>query len=101
MDDASTARAPGLPADWNTIMATMNISLTDPLKQFVDDEVREGGFASTSDYMRDLIRQRQRRKAEETLRALIAEGLASGPAVPVTPETFDQLRKQLRERISK
>ncbi|MEK6788012.1 MAG: type II toxin-antitoxin system ParD family antitoxin [Pseudomonadota bacterium] len=82
-------------------MATMNISLTDPLKQFVDDEVREGGFASTSDYMRDLIRQRQRRKAEETLRALIAEGLASGPAVPVTPETFDQLRKQLRERISK
>ena len=101
MDDASTARAPGLPADWNTIMATMNISLTDPLKQFVDDEVREGGFASTSDYMRDLIRQRQRRKAEETLRALIAEGLASGPAVPVTPETFNQLRKQLRERISK
>ena len=101
MDDASTARAPGLPADWNTIMATMNISLTDPLKQFVDDEVREGGFASTSDYMRDLIRQRQRRKAEETLRALIAEGLASGPAVPVTPETFNQLRKQLRERILK
>lgn len=25
-------------------MATMNISLTDPLKQFVDEEVREGGY---------------------------------------------------------
>ena len=98
MDDASTARAPGLPADWNTIMATMNISLTDPLKQFVDDEVREGGFASTSDYMRDLIRQRQRRKAEETLRALIAEGLASGPAVPMAPDFFDQMRERARER---
>jgi len=65
-------------------MATMNISLTDPLKQFVDEEVREGGYSSTSDYVRDLIRQRQRSKAEERLKQLIAEGLASGPAVPVT-----------------
>ena len=63
-------------------MATMNISLTDPLKQFVDEEVREGGFSSTSDYVRDLIRQRQRAKAEEFLRQLIAEGMASGPATP-------------------
>ena len=45
-------------------MATMNISLTDPLKQFVDEEVSEGGYSSTSDYVRDLIRQRQRRKTE-------------------------------------
>lgn len=78
-------------------MPTMNISLPDPLRQFVDDEVRDGGFASTSDYMRDLIRQRQRRKAEETLRALIAEGLASGPAVPM-PDLFDQLRTHARDR---
>lgn len=81
-------------------MATMNMSLPDPLKQFVDEEVREGGFASTSDYMRDLIRQRQRAKAEETLRRLIAEGLASGPAEPVTKETFAQMRKELRERMA-
>ena len=79
-------------------MATMNISLPDPLKQFVDEEVRAGGFASTSDYMRDLLRQRQRAKAEETLRQLIAEGLASGPATTVQPGTFDRMRKQLRER---
>jgi len=64
----------------------------------VDEEVREGGFASTSDYMRDLIRQRQRAKAEELLRRLIAEGMASGPAEPVTPETWEQMRKELRER---
>jgi len=100
MDGANIARAPGLPADWNSIMPTMNISLPDPLRQFVDDEVREGGFASTSDYMRDLIRQRQRRKAEETLRALIAEGLASGPAVLMAPDFFDQLRERAHERAS-
>lgn len=79
-------------------MATMNISLSDPLKAFVDEEVREGGFSSTSDYMRDLIRQRQRHKAEDLLRQIIAEGLASGAAEPVTAETFEDMRKRARER---
>ena len=62
---------------WQTLpleqaVATMNISLPEPLKQFVDEEVREGGFSGTSDYVRDLIRQRQREKAAEFLRKLIA-----------------------------
>ena len=82
-------------------MATMNVSLPDPLKQFVDEEVRNGGFASTSDYMRDLIRQRQRAKAGEFLRQLIAESLGSGPAESVTPETFTQMRTDLRERMAR
>ena len=79
-------------------MATMNISLPEPLKQFVDEEVREGGFSGTSDYVRDLIRQRQREKAAEFLRKLIAEGMASGSAGEVTAETFEQMRKDLRQR---
>lgn len=82
-------------------MATMNVSLPDPLKQFVDDEVREGGYASTSDYMRDLIRQRQRAKAEELLRRLIAEGMASGPAEPLEPDFFEKLRAEARVRARK
>lgn len=82
-------------------MATMNISLTDPLKQFVDEEVREGGYSSTSDYVRDLIRQRQRSKAEALLKQLIAEGLASGPGVPVTADTFERMRRELTERMER
>ncbi len=82
-------------------MATMNISLPEPLKQFVDEEVREGGFSGTSDYVRDLIRQRQREKAAEFLRQLIAEGLASGPATPQEPDMFDKMRLRARERASK
>lgn len=79
-------------------MATMNISLPDPLKHFVDEEVRDGSFSSTSDYMRDLIRQRQRSRAKDTLRQLIADGLASGSAGELTHDTFDQMREELRER---
>jgi len=82
-------------------MATKKISLTDPLKQFVDEEVSQGGYSSTSDYVRDLIRQRQRQKAEELLRRLIAEGLASGPSVPVTPATFERMRQDLAERLDR
>ena len=82
-------------------MATMNVSLPDPLKQFVDEEVREGGFASTSDYMRDLIRQRQREKAAEFLRQLIAEGLTSGSAEPMTPDYFERMRERARQRAGK
>lgn len=82
-------------------MATMNISLSEPLKQFVDEEVREGGYSSTSDYVRDLIRQHQRRKAHDLLRQLIAESLASGPAEPLEPDTFERMRRELRERYAR
>jgi antitoxin ParD1/3/4 len=82
-------------------MATMNISLSDPLKQFVDEEVSEGGYSSTSDYVRDLIRQRQRSKSEDLLRALIAEGLASGTAEPLQSDHFDRMRDRAKVRSGK
>jgi len=51
--------------------------------------------------VRDLIRQRQRSKAEELLKQLIAEGLASGPGVPVTADTFERMRRELTERMER
>jgi len=78
--------------------ATMNISLTEPLKHFVDQQVRDGGFSSTSDYMRDLIRK-DRDVAK--LRAMLLEGLQSGPAEAVDAAWFDQLRQRAHERAAK
>ena len=67
-------------------MATMNVSLPDPMKAWVEDQVAEGRFGNSSDYVRDLIRRDQeRRAAVAVLQAAIDEGLASG-----TPAPFDQ-----------
>jgi putative addiction module CopG family antidote len=52
-------------------VSTMNVSLPDDLKSFVDERVGHGGFGSTSEYVRDLIRRDQDR---ERLRVLLLEG---------------------------
>jgi antitoxin ParD1/3/4 len=58
----------------------MNISLTEDLKSFVDSRIKARGYSSASEYMRDLVRRDEERQAEERLKALIEEGIASGPA---------------------
>ena len=70
-------------------MATMNISLTDDLKQFVDEQVAEHAYASTSEYLRDLIRK-QRDVAK--LRGMLLEGFNSGPSGPADDTFFAELR---------
>ena len=78
-------------------MATMNISLPDELKQFVDEQVSAHGYVSSSEYVRELIRK-QRDIAH--VRALLLEGANSGPAEPMTADTFQTLRDELRTRIA-
>ncbi len=60
-------------------MASMNISLPDPMKKWVDHQISGGKYASTSDYVRDLIRHDQEdREKILSLKAAIQEGLESG-----------------------
>ena len=66
-------------------MATMNVSLPDQMKDWVERQTRDGRYSNASDYVRDLIRQDQDRAAKiATMQRLIDEGLASG-----APEDFD------------
>lgn len=77
-------------------MAQMNISIPDKLKAWVESRVAEGDYASSSDYLRDLIRQDQReRMALERLRAEIQEGFDS-PESDLDPfEHIAELRRGL------
>jgi antitoxin ParD1/3/4 len=74
--------------------ATMNISLPEPLKKFVDGQVKQGGYCGVSDYVRDLIRDDQQRSAAQQLRSLIAEGLNSGAPVAVDKKYWAAKRQQ-------
>jgi antitoxin ParD1/3/4 len=71
-------------------MATMNVSLPEPMKDWVETQSRTGRYANTSDYVRDLIRKDQDR-AEKIARMqqLVKEGLDSGEG----SRTMDQLRE--------
>lgn len=75
-------------------MSTMNISLPESLKAFVDQQVRSRAYSSSSEYVRELIRKDQDR---QHLRGLVLEGAASPPAVIAVASYFNQLRVRVRE----
>ena len=74
-------------------MTTMNISLPEGLKAFVDEQVAARGYGSASEYLRDLIR---RERDRQHLRALLLEGAASGPGVLADDAFFQSLRDEIR-----
>lgn len=60
-------------------MATMNVSLPDPMKEWVESRASTGRYSNASDYVRDLIRKDQERLEKiEAMQRLVDEGLASG-----------------------
>jgi antitoxin ParD1/3/4 len=75
-------------------MSTMNISLPDALKSFVDEQVRQRGYGTSSEYVRELIRKDQDR---QQLRNLLLAGAASAPAAPADTSYFDALRDRVRK----
>ncbi len=74
-------------------MAQMNISIPDKLKEWIEGRVADGSFASSSDYVRDLVRQDQREQQKlERLRAEIERGRDSGVSDTDPFELLEELR---------
>lgn len=69
----------------------MNISLPESLKHFVDQQVMDRGYGTSSEYVRELIRHDQDR---QLLRRLLLEGASSSPGTPVDDDYFAALRKR-------
>ena len=82
-------------------MTSLNISLPSSLKEFVETQVQESGFSTPSEYIRNLVRDDQKRRAEEKLEALLLEDLNSGEPIEITPEYWEKKRAQLIERHNK
>lgn len=75
-------------------MSTMNVSLPDSLKAYVDEQVAGRGFGTSSEYVRDLIRRDQDR---QRLRRLLLDGATSGPGPAADRAYFGALRARVRK----
>ena len=76
-------------------MSTMNVSLPDELRSFVEEQVGEGRYGSSSEYVRSLIRRDQDR---QHLRKLLLDGAGSAPGPLADDAYFADLRSRLDRR---
>ena len=81
-------------------MTSVNISLPEILKDYIDEQVVNGGYGTVSEYIRDLIRQDREQRSQKKLESLLLEGLDSGDATPMTSEDWDAVRDAVKSRVS-
>jgi antitoxin ParD1/3/4 len=80
-------------------MTTMNISLPDEMKAFVEAQMASDGYASASEYLRALIRDDQKRRTKRELEAKLLEGLQS-PVSEMTAQDWHAMRREAIEQLS-
>ena len=77
-------------------MATMNISLPDPMRDWVQTQIQDGKYSSSSDYVRDLIRRDQEvRLQQQILQEAITEGFKSG----ISNRSMEDVLKEAQARL--
>ena len=75
-------------------MATLNVSMPDAMRQWIDAQVEAGEYSNASDYVRDLIRHDQR--ARDSLRLALIEGEKSGRSDRTVLDIARQTKRSLR-----
>ena len=79
-------------------MTTMNISLPDSMRAYIEQKVAHGGYSTASEYIRQLVRDDQKRATQQRLESLLMEGIESGPAREMTAEDWEELRRRVWQR---
>ncbi|MEA5421353.1 type II toxin-antitoxin system ParD family antitoxin [Spirulina sp. CCNP1310] len=77
----------------------MNVSLPDAMRDYIEEQVKTRGYGSVSEYMRDLIRQDQQRKAQERVETLLLAGLDSGTATPMSDLDWTEIRQAVQAHL--
>ena len=79
----------------------MNISLPEPLREWVEAQIQRGRYGNASEYLRELIRRDQERQAQERLEQLLLDGIRSGSASPLTKKDWAEVRADVTRRLEK
>lgn len=82
-------------------MTTLNISLAESMRAFIEEQIAKGGYSTASEYIHHLIQQDHNQAAQMKLEAMLLEGLDSGQPIEVTDEWWENKRTELVERLRK
>ena len=81
-------------------MTSINISLPDSMRTYIEEQVAQGGYGTVSEYFCELIRLDQKRQASERLQGMLLEGLESGNPTEMTEGDWKEIRQAVRSHIS-
>lgn len=79
---------------------TMNISLPPAMKKWVDQQVKERGFGTSSEFVRHVLREAWEARAAQDVESKLLEGVASGRSTPMTDADWDRIRRVGKRRIT-
>ena len=82
-------------------MTSLNVSLPESMREWIDDQVKKGGYGTASEFVREVIREAQKNKARKVLEAKLLAGINSGPATEMTKADWDRLRERVSSRPRK
>lgn len=82
-------------------MTSLNVSLPESMREWIDEQVKTGGYGTASEFVREVIREAQKNKARQELEAKLLEGINSGPAIEVNKAYWDGLKERARARSRK
>lgn len=80
-------------------MTSMNVSLPEAMKRFVEEQVEKGAYSTPSEYVRSLIREAQVKAEKERIERMLLEGLDS-PVRDMTPGEWAEMRREVRQRLA-
>lgn len=80
-------------------MTSLNISLPESMRAWIDRQVKDGGYGTASEFIRDLIREAKKQRARRELEEKLIKGIESGPVIPVNDEYWKGLRNRVAKRL--
>ncbi len=82
-------------------MTSLNISLPESMRTWIDQRVKEGGYSTASEFVREVLREAQKSRARQELEQKLIEGIESGPATAMTEADWDRLKQLAIKRAAK
>lgn len=80
-------------------MTNLQISLPESLQQFIDQQVRDGSYNNTDEYIYHLILEDQKRNAKQQLEEMLIAGLDSGDPIEITDDWWENKRAELIQNL--